>query len=167
LVRDTIYNNGLSGIEMDMKVEYFFIVVISLWLIGLTLVLIWVYRYFKALSDKVRKGNLIRILEEVLDVEKKNTKAVSLLKKEIKRIDEEKEHHFQKAGLVRFNPFKELGGDHSFVISMLNENNSGFLITGLHTRERTRVYMKEVVRGKCRLELSSEEKKALTKAVGK
>ena len=72
--------------------------------------------------------------------------------------------HVQKIGLIRFNPFKELGGDHSFCLAILNGEDSGVVVTGLHTRDRTRVYMKSIKKGKSEYELSSEEKKALESA---
>jgi hypothetical protein len=47
----------------------------------------------------------------------------------------------------------------------LDGRGTGVLVTGLHTRERTRLYMKAVKNGKCEFELSNEEKKALEKAL--
>ena len=79
-------------------------------------------------------------------------------------LEEDGKVHVQKIGLVRFNPFRELGGDHSFSLAILDGINSGVIITGLHTRDRTRIYMKEIKKGKASLELSSEEKKALAQA---
>lgn len=75
--------------------------------------------------------------------------------------------HVQKVGLVRFNPFRELGGDHSFSLAMLDGQDSGIVITGLHTRDRTRVYIKEIKKGKAALELSNEERKAFNEAKSK
>jgi hypothetical protein len=115
----------------------------------------------------VKKGNLIQILSKVLSQERRNSKTVSQIEREIKRIDQEGLANVKKVSHVRFNPFSELGGDHSFVLALLDGEDNGVLITGLHTRERTRVYVKEVKRGKCKLELSNEERKALVKAIQK
>ena len=54
-----------------------------------------------------------------------------------------------------------MGGDHSFSVALLNGKGTGIIITGLHTRERTRVYVKDIKQGKSEVELSQEEKKAL------
>jgi hypothetical protein len=67
-------------------------------------------------------------------------------------------------GLIRFNPFNEIGGDHSFSLAILDGGDNGIIITGLHTRDRTRIYAKQVNKGKSDLELSTEEQKALLKA---
>jgi len=146
-----------------MNFQTLLIVVIIVWLTFISLAQYLIIRYFRKLSKQVNKGNLIKILEKVLDTEMINTKGIKDIKKEIIRIDGEKLKHIQHISLVRFNPFRELGGDHSFVLVLLDGTYDGFILTGLHTRERTRVYLKEVVKGGCKLELSNDEKKALAK----
>ena len=49
-----------------------------------------------------------------------------------------------KVGVVRFNPFKDIGGDQSFALALLDGKNSGVVISSLHTREGTRIYSKPV-----------------------
>lgn len=71
----------------------------------------------------------------------------------------------QKTALVRFNPFKDTGGDQSFVLCMLDHKDSGIILTAIHSRDGTRVYTKDVVIGTTKLSLSNEEKKALANAV--
>ena len=41
----------------------------------------------------------------------------------------------QKIGLVRFNPFKEVGSDQSFSVALLNGKDNGIVITSLYNRE--------------------------------
>ncbi len=52
-----------------------------------------------------------------------------------------------KSAVLRFNPFKEVGGNQSFSVALLDGKNSGILISSLHTREGTRVYSKPVLTG--------------------
>lgn len=52
-----------------------------------------------------------------------------------------------KTGLVRFNPFKDVGGNQSFSIALLNGKNNGVVISSLYTREGTRIYAKAVKAG--------------------
>ena len=49
-----------------------------------------------------------------------------------------------KTGLVRFNPFKDVGGNQSFSIALLNGKNNGVVISSLYTREGTRIYAKAI-----------------------
>ena len=70
-----------------------------------------------------------------------------------------------KVGLIRFNPFKDIGGDQSFAIAMLDGSETGLVISSLHKREGTRVYAKPVKKGESkRYTLTEEEKKAIKSA---
>lgn len=103
-------------------------------------------------------NRVIRDLGEKEKLIKTNTRNIEALVSNIKLC-------FQKMSIIRFNPFNETGGSQSFVIALLNKDNDGVIITALHARERTRVYTKEIINGKSALELSSEEKNALVKAM--
>jgi hypothetical protein len=67
----------------------------------------------------------------------------------------------QKIGVVRFNPFKGVGGDQSFSIAILDAHDSGVVMTSLYTREENRIYGKPVKGGRSEYSLSEEEKKAI------
>jgi hypothetical protein len=70
----------------------------------------------------------------------------------------------QKISIVRFNPFGDTGGDQSFVLAVLDAHNSGYVLTSIHGREGTRVYVKPVDYGKSKYTLSDEETQALKQA---
>ena len=144
--------------------QYIVLGVIGFWLFVLTIGLILILRFFNRLVRRTKKGDLKRVLEKVLAVEVENTRAIKMLGKEIDKLQDEGQFHVQKVGLIRFNPFRETGGDHSFSIALLDGKDTGVILTGLHTRERTRVYAKAIKKGKSEHELSNEEKKAFTKA---
>lgn len=81
------------------------------------------------------------------------------------RIEKEGQFHIQKVGLLRFNPFKDTGGDQSFILSLVDNNDTGVIVSGLYSRSGLRWYAKKVVNGKgAEHELSEEEKKALREA---
>jgi len=70
-----------------------------------------------------------------------------------------------KVGVIRFNPFKDLGGDQSFSIALLDGENSGVVFSSLHSREGNRVYAKPVSKGKAiKYPLTDEEVEAIKKA---
>ncbi len=129
---------------------YIILIVLGIWLLGLSFILYKVHKLFGKLSKGIEEDLSKRGFNEV-------NRRLSFLEGDGKR-------HIQKVGLVRFNPFKELGGDHSFSLAILDGEDSGVIITGLHTRDRTRVYMKKVYKGKSEYDLSTEEKKALESA---
>jgi hypothetical protein len=134
---------------------------VCIWLLVLSVVSFWIFRYFHRLSKQVGKGNLVQVLEKVLKDQKESARSIKKIAGQIENIIEDGSWHIQKLGLVRFNPFKEMGGDHSFSLALLDGKDKGIIITGLHTRERTRVYVKEIEDGKSKLGLAKEEEKAL------
>lgn len=140
------------------------LVIFAIWLIILSTVLYKIFALFNKLTKDVHTTDLKSVLEKVLDQGVRNQKIISELAKNLNTLETEGKLHVQKVGLVRFNPFKELGGDHSFSLAILNGEGTGVIITSLHTRDRTRVYMKDIKLGKSETELSEDEKRALTKA---
>lgn len=72
----------------------------------------------------------------------------------------------QKISIVRFNPFGDTGGDQSFSLAVLDSHDSGYVLTSIHVREGTRVYVKPVDYGKSsKYTLSDEEQQALSQAM--
>jgi hypothetical protein len=70
----------------------------------------------------------------------------------------------QKISIVRFNPFGDTGGDQSFALAVLDNHNSGYVLTSIHSRTGSRVYVKPIDFGKSKYNLSTEEQKALVLA---
>ena len=73
----------------------------------------------------------------------------------------------QKVGLVRFNPFNDGGGNFSFSLALLDEHNTGVIITSMYGREQNRIYTKKIDYGKCDVKLTEEEEQAVEKANSK
>jgi len=86
------------------------------------------------------------------------------ISEELENLKKESKFNIQKIGIVRFNPFKEIGGDQSFSIALLDGNDSGIVITSLYSREGNRVYGKPIKNGQSEYLLSVEEKEAIEKA---
>ena len=137
--------------------------VLAVFTLGSLSLSIYILLFFRRLSRNIGRSDLVNILNRLLDVEKQNSESIKNINKVIEEIKKTDMDHIQKVSLTRFNPFSELGGDHSFSMAILNGHLTGFLLTGLHTRERTRVYVKNVEKGRCKQELSKEEKGVLEK----
>lgn len=144
-------------------------------LFSIGIVFIWVamvqFQIYKANKEKrqLLKEAKGKDLETLLS---KYLQDVSLAKERIKEITEILEttkktanKSLHKIALIRFNPFKDTGGNQSFVIALLDTDNNGFVISSLHGREGTRVYAKPVASGESSYSLSDEEKQALKKAL--
>lgn len=67
-------------------------------------------------------------------------------------------------GIVKYDAFDDVGGKLSFVLAMLDENNTGFVLDAIHSRDNCFLYLKEIVNGESYIMLSNEEMDALRKA---
>ena len=82
----------------------------------------------------------------------------------IERILENLQNVYQKTGLVKYDAFNEMAGKLSFVIALLNNDNSGIVLNAMHSREGCFTYAKEIIKGESFIPLSEEEKQALEQA---
>jgi hypothetical protein len=67
--------------------------------------------------------------------------------------------------LVRYDAYNELSGRQSTSIALLDEEQSGIVLSCIHHRDQARVYAKQVHGGQGELELSPEEAEAVRIAV--
>ena len=89
------------------------------------------------------------------------------LSRELKELKEKQKFCFQKIGIVRFNPFHDNGGNFSFAIALLDDNNNGVIVTSLYNKESCRVFSKPIINGKSEFALSEEEISAIKQACQK
>lgn len=104
------------------------------------------------------------LIDQIKKTENQEKNIKEILKK-ISKLDKISQKSFQKIGIIRFNPFKEVGSDQSFAIAILDAKNDGFVLTSHYSRETNRSYLKPVSNGKSQYSLSEEEEKAIKKAL--
>lgn len=122
-------------------------------------------RHYFNLISKTRKERIDEMLDELLKNDKKFSQDIGIINTQLKGVIEHSKIPLQKVGLVRFNPFERVGGEQSFVLSLLNDHNSGLVINFIYTREGLRTYIKKVKAGKGeKYELSDEELEAIKKS---
>ncbi|MDP3726961.1 MAG: DUF4446 family protein [bacterium] len=139
--------------------------VLAIWLIILTLLFWQILSHYNRLTKGVSSKTLKDVLEDLLKEAVVTKKEIESLKARCDRIEREGLLHIQKIGLLRFNPFKDTGGNQSFILSLVDANDTGVVISGLYSRSGTRWYAKKVIEGRgVEYELSEEEKKALKEA---
>jgi len=103
-------------------------------------------------------------LKEILDSFNKLERGFEKICQELESLKKENRFSIQKVGIVRFNPFKEVGSNQSFSVALLDGNDSGVVITSLYNREGNRFYGKAVKNGQSQYLLSEEEKQAIEKS---
>lgn len=136
-----------------------------IWLLFLSILLFKTIRHYYRLIGKTKKHTIKEILEAILDKIKKQEEATETLQKRCEKIEKDSLTHLQKIGFLRFNPFSDTGGDQSFVLSFLDGEENGVVLSSLHSRGATRIYAKAVKKGEgYNFKLSKEEKEAIKKA---
>lgn len=71
-----------------------------------------------------------------------------------------------QVGMIRFNPFRDIGGDQSFSLALLNGEKDGVVVSSLYSREGVRIYSKSVKSGQAvKYPLTNEEKSAISLAI--
>lgn len=143
----------------------FILIVLLGWTGVLTYLLLSLRRKHKVLFQ----GTKGKDLEEVIKKEQEGIKKLDRDYKDLLKISDEiygiASSGIQKVGIVRFNPFRDTGGDQSFAIALLNYYNNGLVVSSLFSREGTRVYTKPIKKGQSEYNLSEEEKEAIKKAM--
>lgn len=67
-------------------------------------------------------------------------------------------------GLVRFDAFEDAGGARSFALALIDDDGDGIVLSSLHSRQTTRLYVKSIRRGVSDAPLSNEEVQAMRNA---
>jgi hypothetical protein len=84
---------------------------------------------------------------------------------QIKQIFDNLQNVYQKTGLVKYDAFREMSGELSYALALLDKKNNGVLINSMYSREGCYAYAKEIIDGKSSINLSEEEEEALKIAV--
>lgn len=87
-------------------------------------------------------------------------------KKDIRTLYKRMENAYQKMGIVKYDAFNQMGGQLSFSLALLDENNNGFIINSVHSTEGCYSYTKEIKNGESSIFLGKEEEEALATAIG-
>ncbi|MDO8269460.1 MAG: DUF4446 family protein [Candidatus Levybacteria bacterium] len=150
---------------MDFVPQIVVVVILILWSGALTYLFWRLQSSLQTINRGGKKENIVELLREVLIREQKIEHELADTNHKVEGLLFDSQFYIQKIGLVRFNPFNDTGGDQSFILSLVDEKNSGVVVSGLHTRNGTRWYAKQVHEGKgVEHELSSDELKAIKAA---
>lgn len=143
----------------------YILIFITFWLVVITALWIRLFFLFRSFTKDTKKKDLVSSLNKLLKKTNRNQTDLQDQNKQLKALIEKNRLNFQKLGFLRFNPFTSTGGNQSFVLCLLDENDDGFVISSLHSRESTRIYAKSIQSGKSPDQvLSDEEKKVIKQA---
>lgn len=149
---------------MNTKLEaVFFVLTATAIFFGVIWVIVTEKRLKRFFLGKKAKDleDTINILEAEIN---KLNKAKEEIEKNIASINYKLKKSIRGIETIRFNPFKDQGGNQSFAIGMLNEENDGLVLSSLYSRERMSVFAKPIKNGRSEYELTAEEQEVLRKA---
>ncbi len=157
-----------------MNTEFYILLGLLLVILVLLILLIVLFvkvNRLKKRLDRFMKGKDARSLEQdiiALFEDNKLLKAsTEKNKKNIRVITKKVESSLQKMGLVKYDAFHQMGGQLSFSLCLLDDNNNGFIINSVHSTEGCYSYTKEIKAGESAIDLGVEESEALSIALGK
>jgi len=158
-----------SLIQYNLVYIFGGIFVLIVVLLVLLVIVLFQVKQIKKRSElffKGKKGEDLEklILTQVKDIEK-NKKDIKELFDGYEKIYKIASKGIQKVGVVRYNPFGDMGGKQSFVIALLDGDDSGIIISSLQSREGLHLFVKTIINKQCLdYPLTDEEKDAVKNA---
>lgn len=120
-------------------------------------------RFMRGSGGKSLETTVLEKFDDIDELKEQN----EWMTKQIGELRERMSGTYQKMGLVKYNAFREMGGNLSCALVMLDKENTGFCLNVMHGSEGCYTYVKEIIKGESFIELSEEEKDALQQAVSK
>jgi len=158
----------ISSVQNNMEVIVIILGLVCAMLFIMILVLIYslskVRKKYNQFVEGTDSKNIEQLLNECLKGNKKLDKEQNQIHSDIDDIQRDLKKCIKKAGMIRFNPFEEMGGDQCFAIALLNEEDDGFVLTGILSREGSYIYAKPIENGESTYRISEEELKAIQKS---
>ena len=166
----------MEAIEQASAIlNQFSIIIFALILILLIVILVYLIKLSKENKKLVRAyNNFMRgsdgrsmeaIMKKIVD---DNRKVKQQCKNDIDAISEMKKGlkgTYKKIGIVKYDTFRGMSGKLSFSLALLDGDNSGFVLSSMHTQDGCYSYLKEIIHGESHATLSNEERDALDMAL--
>jgi hypothetical protein len=119
---------------------------------------------YKALVAGTGGGDLEQVLHDHIAQVRATTHRLEELEALAHQTDLASRRSLQWLGVLRFNPFDEVGGDQSCALALVDGYGNGVVVSSLHMRDMTRVYAKPLKKWEAEHHLTGEEKQAIANA---
>ena len=121
------------------------------------------YDYFMG-ANRRPSHNLEMKIQDYYETSKRIEEKYSKLLDMVTDMDKTDKTKIQKVGLIRYNPFDEMGGNLCFALALLDGHDNGVVLNGIHSRTGSFTYAKPIEMGVSTYMLSEEEIKAVEMA---
>ena len=153
-----------AGIFAVLLLMIFILMIMQIKLMGKFKKLYQTYdRFMRGKDMESMEETVLAQFERIEALEKSNEEK----DRQIESIFENLQHVYQKTGLVKYDAFREMSGKLSYAVALLDKEDNGILVNSMYSREGCYSYVKTISGGKCSIEMSEEEQKALKIAVNK
>ena len=153
-----------AGILAVLLLMIFILMIMQIKLMGKFKKLYQTYdRFMRGKDMESMEETVLAQFERIEALEKSNEEK----DRQIESIFENLQHVYQKTGLVKYDAFREMSGKLSYALALLDKENNGVMINSMYSREGCYSYVKAITEGKCSIEMSEEEQKALEIAINK
>jgi len=161
-------NSILDTIGIDPGILIMILIVVTLGLMIITLNLSISVHRLKRKYGIFMRGQDAQSLERVFTNKMKEidrlTSSNDMQVNEIRNLNQTMDKTLTKHGVVKYDAFDDVGGKLSFVLSMLDKDDTGIILNVIHSKENCFLYIKEIVKGESYVMLSEEEQVALERA---
>lgn len=159
----------LAGLPIDPAYILILLFLIQILLFILLISVNMKYNRLKVSYSSFMKGKDGKNLEESILARFGELESLTAMARDNRRdIDDiynKMKSHYQKIGIVKYDAFHEMGGNLSFALTMLDEEDNGWILNAMHSREGCYTYIKEIVKGQSYIELAEEESESLERAI--
>ncbi|MCR5594595.1 MAG: DUF4446 family protein [Lachnospiraceae bacterium] len=160
-------NMGLGGMDLSIL-----LLVLTVLVVVLTVLVIILVVKMQKLTGKYKKfmtGRTVKSLEnEIVNLFEDNKamkEQITDNRHDIRSLSKQMKLVYQKCSIIRYDALKEMGGKLSFCLTLLNEENDGFILNSVHSSAGCYNYLKQVRGGRCEIDLGDEEQKSLDNAL--
>ena len=116
-------------------------------------------RAFRGKQAQNLEETIVSLVKTSQDLQKNDTKI------ETELADAKRRLRRSIAGVetIRFNPFRDSGGNHSFATAFINEEGDGVVLSSLYARDRVNIFAKPIKKYASDFELTEEEQEVLAR----
>jgi len=124
------------------------------------------YRQINKILKKMKNIKSYKQLAELTAaITEQNIEEHTNIIEKIQQLFIEKKNNIKKISSHKYDSTPDSGGKMSFSVALLNEENTGIMLTNIYMREGSFLYLREIINGKCDIELSEEEKAVLKNTI--
>lgn len=137
----------------------FMILVISLW--------VKLNKLRKSYQTMLNGSGSLNVEQVLMELQQKGNEQAEVIRRQAQTIASMQQQMKKMKSNVtvhRYNAFSETGSDLSFSIAIVDDEQDGVVLTGIHNRDHTFVYAKPLEQGQSKYTLSPEEKEVITRS---